>query len=167
TMHSVSQRANLIICFGAVVLFGVLVLNVLSRSFFPDRIDITLTGKAHKFVNRNPVELAQVVVDLDTDLTPLFNWNTKMLFLYITAEYQTTENVVSQVVIWDRILNDKTKAIINEKNLIKYILIDHSGELRSANITLTFNYNVIPISGPLTRHKQGSYSFNMPVDYVQ
>lgn len=31
--------------------------------------------------------------DLNTDLTPLFNWNVKMLFLYLTAEYETKQNV--------------------------------------------------------------------------
>ncbi len=28
-----------------------------------------------------------------TDLTPLFNWNTKQLFLYLEAEYVNTEGV--------------------------------------------------------------------------
>ena len=31
--------------------------------------------------------------DLETDLEPLFNWNVKQLFLYLTAEYETKENV--------------------------------------------------------------------------
>ncbi|EFA79926.1 microsomal signal peptidase subunit [Heterostelium album PN500] len=165
-MHSVSQRANLIVCFGGVVLFGVLLLNVLSRSFFPDHIDVNLTGSTIKFVKRNPVELAQVHMSLQADLTPLFNWNTKQLFLYITAEYQTKETVVSQVVLWDYILKDKSKAVLKEKDLIKYLLIDHSGDLRGQNVTLTFNYNVIPISGLITRHKEGSYSFKMPTEYI-
>ena len=32
--------------------------------------------------------------DLETDLTPLFNWNVKQLFLYLTAEYKTKQNVI-------------------------------------------------------------------------
>ena len=28
-----------------------------------------------------------------SDLNPLFNWNVKQLFLYITAEYKTENNV--------------------------------------------------------------------------
>ena len=31
--------------------------------------------------------------DLDVDLAPLFNWNVKQLFLYLTAEYTTKQNV--------------------------------------------------------------------------
>jgi hypothetical protein len=29
------------------------------------------------------------------DLTPLFNWNVKQLFLYLTAEYSTPNNEVN------------------------------------------------------------------------
>ncbi len=31
--------------------------------------------------------------DLNVDLEPLFNWNVKQLFLYLTAEYETRQNV--------------------------------------------------------------------------
>lgn len=32
--------------------------------------------------------------DLNVDLEPLFNWNVKQLFLYLTAEYETKANVL-------------------------------------------------------------------------
>ena len=31
------------------------------------------------------------------DLNPLFNWNVKQLFLYLTAEYETPNNKLNQV----------------------------------------------------------------------
>jgi signal peptidase complex subunit 3 len=31
--------------------------------------------------------------DLNVDIEPLFNWNVKQLFLYLTAEYKTSQNV--------------------------------------------------------------------------
>ncbi len=31
--------------------------------------------------------------DLNADLEYLFNWNVKQLFLYLTAEYESQENV--------------------------------------------------------------------------
>ena len=31
--------------------------------------------------------------DLNVDLEPLFNWNVKQLFLYLTAEYETKQHV--------------------------------------------------------------------------
>lgn len=38
-------------------------------------------------LNRKPKENAKIQFDLSSDLTPLFNWNTKQIFIYLTAEY--------------------------------------------------------------------------------
>jgi hypothetical protein len=40
------------------------------------------------------IQLTNVNVDFQADLTPLFNWNVKQLFLYLTAEYTTPHNEV-------------------------------------------------------------------------
>lgn len=32
-------------------------------------------------------------LDLDADFTPLFNWNVKQVYAFVTAEYQTEANV--------------------------------------------------------------------------
>eukprot|EP00050_Salpingoeca_kvevrii_P014857 m.40899 g.40899 ORF g.40899 m.40899 type:complete len:86 (-) comp6022_c0_seq3:218-475(-) len=48
-----------------------------------------------------------IAFDLDADLTPLFNWNTRMLFVFITAEYETKRNKKNTVIIWDRIVQRK------------------------------------------------------------
>ena len=36
---------------------------------------------------------------IQADLNPLFNWNVKQLFLYLTAEYQTPNNKLNQVIL--------------------------------------------------------------------
>ena len=38
-----------------------------------------------------------LTVCLQADLNPLFNWNVKQLFLYLTAEYETPNNKLNQV----------------------------------------------------------------------
>jgi signal peptidase complex subunit 3 len=38
-------------------------------------------------------DLGLLNFDLETNLEPLFNWNVKQLFLYLTAEYETKNNV--------------------------------------------------------------------------
>ena len=38
-------------------------------------------------------DLGFITFDLEAELTPLFNWNVKQLFLYLTAEYTTATNV--------------------------------------------------------------------------
>lgn len=48
--------------------------------------------------SREKKDLGFLTFDLKTDLTDLFNWNVKQLFLYLTAEYQTPNNVLNQVI---------------------------------------------------------------------
>lgn len=36
---------------------------------------------------------ALIYLDIDADLRPLFNWNSKQLFVYIYVEYITPKNV--------------------------------------------------------------------------
>ncbi len=39
-------------------------------------------------------DLGFINFDLNADLEYLFNWNVKQLFLYLTAEYETEDNVI-------------------------------------------------------------------------
>lgn len=43
-------------------------------------------------------DLGYLTFDLQTDLSGLFNWNVKQLFLYLTAEYKTEANELNQVI---------------------------------------------------------------------
>lgn len=49
--------------------------------------------------SREKYDLGFLTFDLKTDLTSLFNWNVKQLFLYLTAEYKTDNNELNQVCI--------------------------------------------------------------------
>lgn len=42
-------------------------------------------------------DLGYLTFDLEADLNPLFNWNAKQLFVFLTAEYQTADNKFNQV----------------------------------------------------------------------
>ena len=86
----------------------------------------------------------------NADLTTCWNWNTKLYFVYATAEYVTSANVLipshkstrrpsdklllqvfNQVVIWDGMLKSKDTAVldlIGERN--KYFLTDQGLGLR-------------------------------------
>lgn len=62
-------------------------------------------------------DLGFVTFDLQADLTPLFNWNVKELFIFVTAEYATETNALNQVVLWDKILLRGNNANLNLKNM--------------------------------------------------
>lgn len=61
-------------------------------------------------------DLGFLTFDLQADLTPLFNWNVKELFVYLTAEYETEANAINQVVLWDKIIMRGENAKLSLKN---------------------------------------------------
>merc|ERR1711939_813988 len=63
-------------------------------------------GRPHYYSTKRE-EYAHVKFDLDADLTSLFSWNTKQIFLYITASYPSSNPSTippSESVIWDAII---------------------------------------------------------------
>lgn len=60
-------------------------------------------GRPH-YSSTKREEYAQIRFDLDADLTSLFTWNTKQLFVYVTANYPSGGGGMSEAVIWDQII---------------------------------------------------------------
>ena len=88
---------------------------------------------------------------IDADLRSVFNWNVKQLFVYVTAEYETEDNVLNQVVVWDSIISEESQARIRTDTVVnKYSLIDQGYGLRDNNISLCLNWNIVPSTGLLT-----------------
>ena len=48
-------------------------------------------------MSRDKNDLGVLRFDLTADLTPVFNWNVKQLFLYLIAEYTSEKHEVNQV----------------------------------------------------------------------
>ena len=110
-------------------------------------------------------------LQIDADLRSVFNWNVKQLFVYITAEYETEENVLNQVVVWDQIISDPSQAWIRSSSVAnKYSLTDQGFGLRANNVTLALNWNVVPSTGLLMlRHgyePSQLHPFDVPSAYA-
>jgi len=134
-------------------------------------IDIRLNkvakfGKTFDYYTTKLFDSAELTFDLNADLRPLFNWNVKQIFIFVTAEYKTKSNKVNQLVVWDRIIQNTTAAQINVVGEgLKYNFVDLSNDLRNNSITLTVKYDVSPISGILFMKKGGETRFTLPSSY--
>lgn len=63
-------------------------------------------GRPHYYSPKRE-EYAQIRFDLDANLSSLFTWNTKQVFVYVTANYPSSKNgkgAMSEAVIWDTII---------------------------------------------------------------
>jgi hypothetical protein len=111
-MYSLSGRLNTI-AFNTLLMLGVLA-TVNYLSCYP----FAFLGKADRkptitkpftvkdfdtFVKDNFIseDALSFTFDFEVDLEPLFNWNTNLIFTYITCEYKSTKSKINQVTIWD------------------------------------------------------------------
>lgn len=113
-MHSSLVRIQNVFGFFTSVAFAVAAAIALSVLLSPQTPSASLELKNVKVAKGRPhyystkrEEYAHITFDLTTDLSSLFNWNTKQVFLYITASYPSsnpTTTPPSEIVIWDAII---------------------------------------------------------------
>ncbi|KAL4864202.1 hypothetical protein BDV12DRAFT_176569 [Aspergillus spectabilis] len=122
-MYSTLNRAQAVFGFFTTVALFVAGFAALSVLFYPtDGVTADVKVKDLKVIKGRPhyystkkEEYAQMRFDLDADLTPLFNWNTKQLFVYVYATYSSSNpsssntppnslTTPSQSIIWDTII---------------------------------------------------------------
>jgi len=117
-------------------------------------IDITslqvIPGASRRYKNKQQ-DFAFVGFNVTADLSPLFNWNTKQLFVYLEAEYTNKQGVRSDVVIWDRIIRRKEDANVVVSGRNKYIFREVSTSFKDVSPAhYSLKYNVMPYVGMLT-----------------
>jgi len=96
-------------------------------------------------------EIGFVKFNITADLRPLFNWNTKQLFVYLEAEYTNAQGVNNSVVLWDRIVRRKEDANIVQSSRNKYKFRELSQTFKNVSPTaFSLKYNVMPYVGLLS-----------------
>ncbi|KAI1117199.1 signal peptidase subunit [Nemania sp. NC0429] len=77
-----------------------------SASIKPTNLQV-VKGRPHYYSSKKE-EYALIRFSLDADLSSLFTWNTKQLFVYVTAEWPALDggaaNQTNKAVIWDTII---------------------------------------------------------------
>lgn len=96
-------------------------------------------------------ENSKLKFDIETDLSPLFNWNTKQVFVYLTATYPgKSAESSNRVTYWDKIITNPKDAKLSLRNVRgKYSVYDREISLRERNATLALEWNIQPWIGPL------------------
>ncbi|GAA5914581.1 signal peptidase complex subunit SPC3 [Sporobolomyces salmoneus] len=96
-------------------------------------------------------EYAFVKFDLKTDLRPLFNWNTKQVFVSLVADYSTPAYPENSVVLWDRILTSSKHARINlQEARQKYEFKTPESSFGNTTAVYSLHWHVQPFVGVLT-----------------
>lgn len=110
-------------------------------------------GRARNNADHRVQHFLETRFDINIDTTPLFNWNTKQVFLSLTASYDLPEHGRTDVVIWDRIVRDKDTARVKRKNVRnKYGMRELSRSFENVtSVDLRVEWNVMPYVGIMQR----------------
>ncbi|KAI8933156.1 hypothetical protein NX059_009797 [Plenodomus lindquistii] len=112
-MHSALVRLQNVFGFFTTVAFSVAAMIALSSFVTPQTPSASIQlrnvqvvrGRPHYYSSKRE-EYAHIRFDLDADLTTLFSWNTKQVFLYLKAVYPSLSpsSPPSEAIIWDAII---------------------------------------------------------------
>ncbi|XP_077243934.1 signal peptidase complex subunit 3B-like [Tasmannia lanceolata] len=107
-----------------------------------------------------------LTLNISVDLQSTFTWNTKQVFLFIAAEYETAKNSLNQISLWDHIIPDKDKAKFQTQITNKYPLIDQGSNLRGKKIKLVLHWHVMPKVGRMIKDNMVMSEFHLPEMYT-
>ena len=157
-MYSLSVRANAIFFFFGCCLVALALFNIATTIF------LKTEPKLYKF-NFNSTSLYQNKytgvqhssgeIDLEVDYEPCFDWNTNLIFSWISATYITNGKNTS-VTIWDKIMKrDKpeTHYVKEEKLHLRYPLFDKYNSLENKDVYLELHWEHMPVVGPILKHQ--------------
>ncbi|KIJ68025.1 hypothetical protein HYDPIDRAFT_107611 [Hydnomerulius pinastri MD-312] len=170
-MHSIYARVNGISALWSTCLMTLLAAIALSSFIFTadpkGNIDVVSLKVFNAKAKRYPFkteEFGFVKFNLTADLRPLFNWNTKQLFVYLEAEYTNAQGVNNTMVLWDRIVRRKEDANIVQSSRNKYKFRELSESFKNTSpAEFSLKYNVMPYVGMLTYGEAArTAAFDMP-----
>ncbi|GAB1224707.1 hypothetical protein ENUP19_0216G0026 [Entamoeba nuttalli] len=105
-------------------------------------------------------------IDLDVDFTPSFNWNTKMIFVWVKASFTNNNIPYNTATVWDTMIKKKEKAHLHLTNeRIEYPLVSSHNSLLGKEVELTVEWMVVPWAGATTVEHGNSTKFVLPTEF--
>ncbi|CAI0551470.1 unnamed protein product [Linum tenue] len=190
-MHSFGFRANAVLTFGITILALICAMASISDNFNSPRpsseIQILNINWFQKQPHGNdeiedfqvwdvvpiclfsPIDATAAMVSLTmnitADLQSLFTWNTKQVFVFVAAEYETPKNALNQVSLWDAIIPAKEHAKFWVQTANKYRFVDQGSNLRGKDFNLTLHWHVMPKTGKMFANKLVIPGYRLPEEY--
>uniref|UniRef100_A0A0E0EUS3 Signal peptidase complex subunit 3 n=1 Tax=Oryza meridionalis TaxID=40149 RepID=A0A0E0EUS3_9ORYZ len=145
-MHSFGHRAN------AVATFAVTILAAMCfAASFSDHFNSPSPTASVKILNINWFQKEA-------------NGNDEV-FVFVAAEYETPQNALNQVSLWDGIIPSKehAKFLIHTTN--KYRFIDQGSNLKGKDFNLTMHWHIMPKTGKMFADKIVMSGYRLPEQY--
>ncbi|KAE8653375.1 signal peptidase complex subunit 3B [Cucumis sativus] len=166
-MHSFGYRAN------ALATFAITILVIMcAMASFSDTFNTPSPTASVKVLNINWFQKqlhgndeVSMTLNISADLQSLFTWNTKQVFVFVAAEYETPKNSLNQISLWDGIIPSKENAKFSIHTSNKYRFIDQGSNLKGKEFNLTLHWHVMPKTGKMFTNKIVMTGYRLPEDY--
>ncbi|PSS19641.1 Signal peptidase complex subunit 3A like [Actinidia chinensis var. chinensis] len=166
-MHSFGYRANALLTFSVMVLALMCAMASLSdnlNSPSPSaNVQVLKVNRFQKSTQGN--DEVSMTLNISANLQSLFTWNTKQVFVFLAAEYETPKNSLNQVSLWDGIIPSIEHAKFSIHTTNKYRFTDQGSNLRGKEYDLTLHWHVMPKTGKMFADKLVMTGFRLPEEY--
>ena len=166
-MHSFLYRANALVTFAVTILAAMCCIASFSDTFNTPTptADVKVMNINWFQKHQTGDDEARLTLNITADLQSLFTWNTKQVFVFLAAEYETSANALNQVSLWDGIIPSKEHAKFSVHTTNKYRFIDQGSNLRGKEFNLTLHWHVMPKTGKMFADKIVMTGYRLPEQY--
>ncbi|KAG9448962.1 hypothetical protein H6P81_008927 [Aristolochia fimbriata] len=167
-MHSAGLRFNTLITL-AIILLGALcafasVCDHFHRPNVQAHAQVLQINRFRKQLNRD--DEVTLTMNISMDLQSTFTWNTKQVFVFLAAEYETPKNSFNQISLWDHIILSKEQAKIEMQIVNKYPFVDQGSNLRGKKVKLVLHWHVMPKTCGMIQDSLFLSDFDLPQAYI-
>jgi len=173
-MYSISTRFNAVFFYLGICLGLMSALNAVHTYYFVKHE----VANASFSVEENYFFVYDRYIDQDSyafrfnfkaNLSGLFDWNTNLVFVFITMEFETKQSEYNKVTIWDQIIkrSDTKNYYIDLKNkLVEYPLTDIYKKLRGNKVKVYLNWDHMPLAGVNYQMRKYLGEIEAPKEYI-
>ncbi|XP_068636930.1 signal peptidase complex subunit 3A-like [Aristolochia californica] len=167
-MHSFGYRFNTLLTL-AILLLAVLcalasVCDNFNRPTVQAHAEVLKVNRFRKQLNGN--DEVSFTLSISMDLQSTFTWNTKQVFVFLAAEYETAKNSLNQISLWDHIILSKDQAKIQMQVSNKYPFVDQGSNLRGKKVKLILHWHVMPKTCRMIEGSMILSDFDVPLAYT-
>ncbi|XP_059652510.1 signal peptidase complex subunit 3B-like [Cornus florida] len=166
-MHSFGYRANALLTFAVTILALICAMASISDNLNTPsptaQVQVLNINWFHMSTQGN--DEVSMTLNISANLQSLFTWNTKQVFVFLAAEYETPKNALNQVSLWDGIIPSKEHAKFWIHTPNKYRFTDQGSNLRGKDFNLTLHWHVMPKTGKMFSDKIVMTGYELPTKY--
>ncbi|KAI9591799.1 signal peptidase 22kDa subunit [Syncephalis fuscata] len=100
-----------------------------------------------------PRDFVFTEIDMDADLTSLFNWNTKQLYVNLVAEYESKSYEKNQIAVWDTLVLSVEEAKLKLRGMSHKYGLDNIRRTFDS-VTFSLHWNIVPWVGFMLNGRQ-------------